>query len=381
MSNKTIIRYDRGEVRKSKKDEDGFLIVDAVVTRTGVFQYMNVDGTIRNELRHPDDVFKSDSLKSMQMLPITFLHPQSRVVNSDNSKELSVGFTGETLVNDGKFITARLKITDQKAIDAIEKDNIKELSLGYSVMLDSQSGTFEGERYDAVQTDITYNHLAIVPKGRAGAKASIVLDSDDAIQHIDDQKKPTNNLSKEKRMVKHNLDGIEYECSPELKNHITKNDSVVELLKSEKSELESSNSKLEAKLDEANEKLVAIEKVDHKAEIAKAVKARTELERVANDRLDEEFLKEIAVKSDEEIKKAIILKVSPEAKLDEKDSAYIEARFDGALETKVEKSDSVSDQLSAMNKENKNDSSKKVLTADEARAEYVKTLTNAHKAK
>lgn len=371
------IRYDRGEVRASRKDEDGFLIVDAIVTRTGVFQYRNADGSIRNELRHPDDVFKADSLKSMEMLPITLLHPQSRVVTTENSRELSVGFTGETLINDGKFITARLKITDQKAIDAIEKEDIKELSLGYSVMLDSQSGIFEGEKYDAVQTEITYNHLAIVPRGRAGEKASIVLDSDDAIQHIGDQKQPTIKPKKGDRMVKHNLDGIEYECSPEIKNHITKADSKIESLNSDKKGLEKSNSELEAKLDAANEKLVAIEKVDHKAEIATAVKARIELERVANDRLDEDFVKEIASKSDEEIKKAVILKVSPEAKLDGQNSAYIDARFDGALETKVEKADSVGDQLSAMNKKDKNDSGKKVLNADEARAESIKNLTTA----
>ena len=372
------IRYDRGEVRKSFKNEDGFLVVDAVVTRTGVFDYRNADGTIRRELRHPDDVFKADSLKSMEMLPITLLHPQQKVVTSENSKELSVGFTGETLQNDGKFITARLKITAQSAIDAIEKEDIKELSLGYSVMLDTQSGVFEDQAYDAVQTDITYNHLAIVPKGRAGAKASIVLDSEDAIQHIDDQKQPTHKPKKGDRMVKHNLDGIEYECSPEIKNHITKSDSAMESLKNDKKDLEKSNSELQANLDAANEKLSKSEKVDHKEEIAKAVEARVKLLSIANDRLDEESLKGIELKSDEEIKKAVILSVSPEAKLDEKDAAYIDARFDGALETKVEKADSVSDQLSSMHRKDSNSSeSSKAFNSDEARKEHVKSLTTA----
>lgn len=374
----SVIRYDRGEVRASRKDEDGFLLVDAIVTRTGVFEYLNADGTIRRELRHPDDVFKGDSMKTMEMLPITLFHPQSKVVTSENSKELSVGFTGETLINDGKFITARLKITDKRAIDAIEKENIKELSLGYSVMLDQQSGVFEGEPYNAVQTDITYNHLAIVPKGRAGEKASIVLDSEDAVQHIDDQKQTTNQPKKEKRMlVKHNLDSIEYECSPELKNHIIKLDSGIESLGGDITGLKKSNSELQAKLDASNEKLVAAEKVDHKTEIATAVKARIELERVANDRLDEDFVKEISTKSDEEIKKAVILKVSPEAKLDRKEAAYIDARFDGALETKVVKGDSVGDQLGAMNKKGKNDSGKKALNADESRNSHINDLTTA----
>ena len=371
------IRYDRGEVRSSKKSEEGFLMVDAIVTRTGVFEYLNADGTIRRELRHPDDVFKADSLKSMKMLPITFLHPKVKVVTSENSKELTVGFTGETLINDGKFITARLKITDQKTIDAIEKENIKELSLGYSVMLDYQNGVFEGETYNAVQTDITYNHLAIVPKGRAGAEASIVLDSDDAIQHIGDQKQTKKQSKQEKNMVKHNLDGIDYECSPEIRNYVIKSDSKIESLNNDIKGLKDSNSKLQAKLDTANEKLEEAKKVDHKAEISKGVKSRMELERVANDRLDKDFIKEIENKSDEEIKKAVILKVSPEAKLDGKDLAYIDARYDGALETKVEKGDSVGDQLSAMHKKDNNDSGKRALNADEARKASIKDLTNA----
>lgn len=371
------IRYDRGEVRSSKKSEEGFLMVDAIVTRTGVFEYLNADGTIRRELRHPDDVFKADSLKSMEMLPITFLHPKVKVVTSENSKELTVGFTGETLINDGKFITARLKITDQKTIDAIEKENIKELSLGYSVMLDYQNGVFEGETYNAVQTDITYNHLAIVPKGRAGAEASIVLDSDDAIQHIGDQKQTKKQSKQEKNMVKHNLDGIDYECSPEIRNYVIKSDSKIESLNNDIKGLKDSNSKLQAKLDTANEKLEEAKKVDHKAEISKGVKSRMELERVANDRLDKDFIKEIENKSDEEIKKAVILKVSPEAKLDGKDLAYIDARYDGALETKVEKGDSVGDQLSAMHKKDNNDSGKRALNADEARKASIKDLTNA----
>ncbi len=52
-----------------------------------------------------------------------------------------------------------------------------------------EPGTHRGERYDAVQTSIRYNHVALGPKdwGRAGSEASLRLDdnSAEAVEHFD----------------------------------------------------------------------------------------------------------------------------------------------------------------------------------------------------
>ena len=59
---KKTIRFDAGNIIKITETKEGFLKGDAILTRTGVFTYVNADGSLRKELRHPDDVFVLDSL-------------------------------------------------------------------------------------------------------------------------------------------------------------------------------------------------------------------------------------------------------------------------------------------------------------------------------
>ena len=43
------------------------------------------------------------------------------------------------------------------------------MSLGYNLDLIEEPGEWNGEKYDAIQTNIRINHLAIVDKARAGS--------------------------------------------------------------------------------------------------------------------------------------------------------------------------------------------------------------------
>ena len=47
--------------------------------------------------------------------------------------------------------------------------------------LEFTPGEYNGQKYDAIQKNITNNHIAIVWKGRAGKNASLRLDENDAI--------------------------------------------------------------------------------------------------------------------------------------------------------------------------------------------------------
>jgi hypothetical protein len=86
----TAMRFDRGELRgAATRTDEGYIRADAIVTRVGVLTYRNKDGTLRRELRHPDDVFSAESLASLKLIPVTNEHPPGRLVNADNAKELS----------------------------------------------------------------------------------------------------------------------------------------------------------------------------------------------------------------------------------------------------------------------------------------------------
>jgi hypothetical protein len=181
----TVRRYDAGTLLGMYKTPEGFYKGIARVTRTGVFTYRNADGTLRKELRHPDEVFKKDSMDSLKMVPITNNHPPDKLVNKDTAKELTIGYTGENVIPDGKFVMVPIAITSADGVKAIEAGR-RDLSCGYEVELDGKPGHYDSEEYTDIQQNIRYNHVAIVDRGRAGADVRLNMDADDAVEIVND---------------------------------------------------------------------------------------------------------------------------------------------------------------------------------------------------
>ena len=179
----SVNRFDKAILKPlTELSPDGFLRAKAIVTRCGIFQYANPDGSIRNELRHPDDVFDQLSLNSMKMLPVTNGHPNEKLVRPENSQRLSVGYTGELIDTDGHHVLANFVVTDQQAIEEVFKNGKNQLSLGYQADLINEDGIWQGVKYTSRQKNIRYNHLALVTQARAGEMAKIALDSQDAFE-------------------------------------------------------------------------------------------------------------------------------------------------------------------------------------------------------
>lgn len=160
-----------------KRAEDGALIVDANVARTGIQIYAGYEvgrpdlATVR-VFRSADEVFSVDSLKSFAHRPITNDHPPV-AVDSTNWKDFAVGQTADEVAAKDIYIRVPLMVSDQKAIDDIERGK-RELSSGYACDLDWTPGiNAKGEAFDAQQRMIRCNHIAIVDAGRAGSKVRI----------------------------------------------------------------------------------------------------------------------------------------------------------------------------------------------------------------
>jgi len=332
-----VVRHDVGEIVGGvEMTSEGFLKTDAVVTRTGVLNYRNPDGTLRRELRHPDDVFKLDSLHTMRMIPLTNDHPRVRLLDSENAKEFQVGFTGENVRPDGRFVRAPLTITDEAVVRAVESGK-RELSLGYRVDLVEEDGEYNGERYDYRQTNIRYNHLALVDFARAGAESRIEMDHADAVE-IDSKKQPHTpkpTTSKRRTGMPHiNLDnGLSYE--------VDSAEVVVAFgqLKADKEDLQTkldaANAELEktkAELDTSKARVDELEKVDVAAEAKKLADARVDCITKAKKVLDKEELEKLDGAAVVDIKKAVISKRFPEAKLDDATDVYIDTRFDTIID-------------------------------------------------
>jgi hypothetical protein len=170
--------FDNFTMDGVRRTSDGYLAAFARVARTGIQVYKGAElgrpdlDTVR-VFRPADEVFSADALKSFAHRPVTLKHP-SVPVTARNWKKFAGGQTGDEVVRDGEFVRVPMVMMDQALIDAYEKQGVKELSMGYSTDIKWTAGvTDAGEPYDAVQTSIRGNHLAVVPVARGGDQLRI----------------------------------------------------------------------------------------------------------------------------------------------------------------------------------------------------------------
>lgn len=355
-----VKRYSTLRLDRITLDQYGFLRTEGNATRVGVFKYLKSDGTIINEFRSPEEVFHADSVKTLKGVPITNGHPNEGVVNADNAKDVQIGYTGSVSVED-PFIKAEITITTQDGIRAVQGGR-QELSCGYTCELDFTPGMHNGIRYDAIQRNIRYNHLAAVDQGRAGPSVRLKLDSEDAVEVVD-EKSPK---QEEKNMKKVKLGDKEFECNDDLasaiESHMTSSKESADKVKKDaddaaqaaadalKAEKEKAD-QLQAKVDHLEkEKSTTTQKVDAE-EVKKAVKSRLKLEKVAELVLDADTVEKLDAMSDKDIKVAVIKADRKDFDPADKSDAYIDAAFDLATE--------------ATKKKNREDVGSKIITAND----------------
>ena len=333
----TMQRFDVSEIKATRTDE-GFILDTPAITRCGVFPYRNADGTMRYELRHPDDVFKQDSLDSIKGKPVTALH--NGLIDNTNSTGVTVGAVMSAGRQDGDNVTAEIVIHDTSMVDGGSKD----LSCGYTLNLDEESGVYNGQPYTHRQRDIKYNHLAIVKAGRAG-NARLNLDSMDFQED-------------KETMVKYRLDnGVEYDVTPEI-------DAELKKLNQDVADANAAKEAEKARADAADDAKAKAEASIAKAreDAANEVKARLKLEADAK-ALNVEF-KEDA--TDSEIKIAVIKSVRTNFDATDKAEAYIDAAYDLARMDAQEADNSVGEQRKQLNQD-----SKPALTSEQVRLKQI----------
>jgi hypothetical protein len=204
-----VSRYDYGQVTKSELTDEGYLKVWCKAARVGTQLYTRGDGAQVREYRPEDEVSNPESLASFGMKAVTLNHPRV-LLDTETTKLHQVGHAGSQVRFSDGFVEVALVITDQKAIDAIQRGDAQEVSAGYRVDYDPTPGvTPEGVSYDGVQRNIRVNHIAVVPKGRAGRDVRLLLDSCDRNDAVADVEPPSN--SPVISMARITLDGLDIE--------------------------------------------------------------------------------------------------------------------------------------------------------------------------
>ena len=197
---KSEMRTDSVAVGDDRYSSEGYFYDSPILTRTGIFPYHLEDGTIRRELRRPEDVFDPDSLASYEGKPVIITH-DARSVDTDNVRREEVGCILTPGQQDGETVRAKIVLHDPTAVKA---SGLRELSLGYYQDLIMQPGEWEGQPYDAIQTNIRVNHLALVAVARAGEDARLNMDSQDdgGMKPMDEnEKKTTETMDDENAVV------------------------------------------------------------------------------------------------------------------------------------------------------------------------------------
>lgn len=124
-----VLRFDfNGSSGEFKRTAQGFLRVKARLSKTGIFDYRTA-----REYRSFEEVFRADSLESLQGAPVTDRHPSESsdqsFVTPDNVKNHMIGIT-QSVERDGDYLKGSLLAFNEDAIKGIECGQLKEISLG-----------------------------------------------------------------------------------------------------------------------------------------------------------------------------------------------------------------------------------------------------------
>ena len=163
---------------KRSKDSNGFLIIkDNPIAKAGVFDYLLSE--LKQDIEPKDDkvvkVYRpfSELIRvkdSFSNKPIKMHHHWV-----GDECETADGAIGSNITIDeaNEYLRADLIIYNPKLIEAIEKNELVELSPAYTGKEIAENGRYNGEAYEYKQELGEVNHLAVVEIGRSGKDLKI----------------------------------------------------------------------------------------------------------------------------------------------------------------------------------------------------------------
>lgn len=168
-------------------DDNGFFeIKDNPISRVGVFEYLGSSigaddpDRIYKVYRPAEELGSAEAIDSFRLAPLINDHTMLGEGETPAEKKGVQGVIGDGVYFKDGVLYANLKVFGTHLANLIKKGK-RDLSLGYRCRYDFTSGSYNGERYDAIQRELRGNHIALVDEGRMG-KAVAVLDSKDCFK-------------------------------------------------------------------------------------------------------------------------------------------------------------------------------------------------------
>lgn len=163
--------------------DEGYLLADALLARDGLLEYGDGKETWYEYRPRPE---LAAARATWAAKPITDKHP-AKMVDSKTWAKVARGVhvsVPEVVDVDGvAYLRAKILITDADVVERAQKfaDAGKpvQLSIGFTSVVIPREGDFAGTPYKYVQTELIGNHTAIVDEGRAGPVCRVLLDGAD----------------------------------------------------------------------------------------------------------------------------------------------------------------------------------------------------------
>jgi hypothetical protein len=179
------IRQSYGDVRVVRYDEDtGILVADVPIAKMTVLPYLDADGKIVHELKHPRDFASPAFLSTVPGKPVVDGHRPDGSVAFDEMGEkdrakYTCGVTSISLDSvwvEDSLVWAREAIFDKDLIASIKSGEKVQVSTGIWAKVRDEEGVYDGLTYQRRQLKPVLDHLAHVPQGRCGPDCSVVID-------------------------------------------------------------------------------------------------------------------------------------------------------------------------------------------------------------
>lgn len=331
------IRLDisQNSISSIEVTSQGFLKIPATLTRVGVLEYQRADGSTVRELRPPEEVLKAESLATLKGAPVTEDH--RGMINPSNVSEFQTGAVGETITSNDFLVDGVLTIQRADTIRAVQSKKLRELSPGYTCRIDKTPGDWNGERYDQIQRDIVYNHVALGPKGwgRSGPEVSLRMDA--AVSGVENKQPEIKGEETIKmKKITFRLDGVTYtlEVPEGLADTLSAS---LEHIEQERADAKDAAAKAEGAIDAAAKEVAELqEKFDAAISpeaIENAVNARIAVIERAKELSPE--IKCDGLSLSEIRKEALVASGFVRETLDSKEDAYVEGAFESAKAPKT----------------------------------------------
>ena len=175
---------------------EGFLIChDVKIARTGTQNYLareiGLDGMPERVLqvtRSAEEVFDPAAIASFEGKDVTNTHPSEMIVQ-ENQAAYSKGHA-ENVRRVGDYLVADLYLKDPTLISEVKNGAMRDVSCGYYCQYEADGAGYR-------QTHIRGNHIAIVPRGRAGRDVAIK----DGAAELPAEKGKVKHMSKSKSLL------------------------------------------------------------------------------------------------------------------------------------------------------------------------------------